>query len=42
MSGQGTLERVAYHLVGALRPLDRAFRDADAFRALLLQLRPDP
>jgi len=38
MSEQGTLERMAYHLVGAVSPLEVAFTDVDAFRALLLQL----
>jgi Family of unknown function (DUF6603) len=38
VSEQGTLQRIAYHVVGAVRPLEVAFADADAFRALLLQL----
>ena len=38
MSASGTIGRIAYHLVKALRPLEDAFSDADAFRVLLLQL----
>jgi len=38
MSAGGTLGRIAHHLVGAIRPLEDAFADEDAFRVLLLQL----
>ena len=35
MSGPGTLQRLAAHLVGAVEPLSHAFREAGEFRALL-------
>jgi hypothetical protein len=35
---QGTLRLIAEHLVSAVAPLDLAFRDADAFRALMWRL----
>jgi hypothetical protein len=35
---EGTLARLARHLVGAVRPLEEAFSDPDAFRVLLLTL----
>jgi hypothetical protein len=38
VSTQGTLDRIARHLVVAVRPLEEAFSHADAFRVLLLQL----
>jgi hypothetical protein len=38
LSASGTLGRIAYHLVEAVRPLEDAFSDADTFRILLLQL----
>jgi hypothetical protein len=38
MSTSGTLGLIAYHLVEAVRPLEDAFSDSDAFRVLLLQL----
>jgi hypothetical protein len=34
----GTLARIARHLVEAVRPLEEAFTDADAFRVLMLEL----
>lgn len=36
--GDGTLQWVAVHTAGAMRPLEVAFSDADAFRVLLLEL----
>jgi hypothetical protein len=38
VSASGSLGRIAHHLVEAVRPLEDAFSDADAFRVLLLQL----
>jgi hypothetical protein len=38
VAGDGTLGRIAHHLVGAVRPLEDAFDDADSFRVLMLQL----
>jgi len=37
-SEEGTPARLARHLAGAVRPLELAFRDPAAFRALLFQL----
>ena len=38
MSERGTLELIAHQLVGAVRPLEEAFSNADTFRVLMLQL----
>ena len=38
MSERGTLELIADQLVGAVRPLEEAFSNADSFRVLMLQL----